>query len=235
MLKLSKRLLTLARHVPADSRLGDIGTDHALLPIYLITEKVASLAIAVDVHLGPYHRAREKVQEYNLSNKIDVRLGNGLDPLTPGEVDVVIIAGMGGSNIRDILDNSLQHRPWLKKLIMQPMQDSQTLRMWLQGNEWYITHEDIILEDGRLFEVITAEKGREMPLTEAELAYGPLLLRNKHPLLIPLLAREEKGVQEILRQLEKSNRIEALEKIQEFKMRMIMIKELQEWLSAVEQ
>ncbi len=155
---LSQRLLVIANFVPRGSTIADIGTDHAYLPIYLVTEGVCPKGIGVDVHQGPFEAAMRAVQEAGLADKIAVRLGDGLAVVQPGEADVVVIAGMGGGTIRGILEAGPQVVAGLKRLILQPMVDSAHLREWLICNGWPIADEELVEEEGRLYEIIVAEK-----------------------------------------------------------------------------
>ncbi|MBZ4652924.1 MAG: hypothetical protein JG781_262 [Peptococcaceae bacterium] len=235
MLNLSQRLLTLARLVPQGSRVADIGTDHAFLPCYLVKEGIASFVIGVDVHEGPYQAACRTVEAYKAKEQVEIRRGDGLTVIEPGEVDVVIIAGMGGSTSRDILEISPQVVETLKKMIFQPMNGADAVRRWLSEHSWVITGEDIIYEDKRFFVVVAAEKGEKTPLTEEEIQYGPLLIKNRHPLLREVLQKDIEAMQEILRQLAKSQNQESKVKVHEFTRRIQMAKGLQEWLFAAKQ
>ena len=100
---LSKRLRKIADMVDGGSKLADIGTDHAYLPVYLMKEKKILSAVAGDIHYGPYKTAYNFVRNNNMDNSIDVRIGDGLTILNPGETDVLVIAGMGGATIVKIL------------------------------------------------------------------------------------------------------------------------------------
>ncbi len=235
MLNLSQRLLALARLVPRGARVADIGTDHAFLPCYLVKEGIASFVIGVDVHEGPYQAACRTVKAYNVAEQVEIRRGNGMTVLQPGEVDVVIIAGMGGSTSRDILEKSPRVVEKLKKMIFQPMNGAEVVRRWLAEHGWVITGEDIIYEDKRFFVVIAVEKGEQTPLTEEEITYGPLLIKQKHPLLEEVLQKDVEAMQEILKQLAKSQNQESKVKAEEFNRKIHMAKGLREWLFAARQ
>src|SRR5690554_6508909 len=95
-MNLSPRLQIIANHVPKDSICGDIGTDHAYVPIYLIQNNICNGIIATDINRGPLEIAKEQIEAAGYKDQIETRLGNGLKPIKPGEVDCVVIAGMGG-------------------------------------------------------------------------------------------------------------------------------------------
>ena len=100
---LDERLKTVAALVRPGSRVADIGTDHGYLPVYLVKEGICPRAIAADLRSGPLESARRHVTAAGLSDRIDLRLGDGLTPIEPQEVDDMIIAGMGGETIAGIL------------------------------------------------------------------------------------------------------------------------------------
>lgn len=235
MEKLSERLLSLAKMVPTGAKVADIGTDHAFLPCYLVKKKIVSHAIGIDVNEGPFQIAKRTVEEQRLSSLIEIRLGNGLLPLRPGEVDVAVLAGMGGSAMRDILVQSPEIVAGLNKLIIQPMIGAEAIRYWLHEQGWVIIEEDLIYEDKRVFQVIGAKKGKGQSLSLMEACYGPLLIRKRHPLLKQIIAKDIMGLQEILMQLAKSQSNEAKKKYSEFQEKMAMVKELYECLLAVKQ
>ena len=105
---LSRRLKAVADFVPQDMICADIGSDHGYLPIYLVGERIIPHAIAADIGKGPLESAALNVRKYHLEDKIELRLGNGLEVLLPNEVSCVTICGMGGGLICEILNNSPQ-------------------------------------------------------------------------------------------------------------------------------
>lgn len=233
MLKISQRLLAMAKLIPPGSKVADIGTDHALLPCYLVKKGIAAAVIGVDVHKGPYQSAWRMVQACGLQNTVDVRLGDGLRPIGPGEVDAIIIAGMGGGTIRDILQEASAVLEHVNTLIFQPMNGAELVRHWLQQKEWMITFEDMLIENGRQYIIIKAEPGYERPLDEMEALYGPRLIERKHPLLVQQIQKDVESWQDIIQQLAKSSTEEAKEKVLELQNRIGLAKELKEWLLSV--
>ncbi|WP_425061268.1 tRNA (adenine(22)-N(1))-methyltransferase [Sporomusa carbonis] len=182
-MKLGERLKAVADMVPAGVTLADIGTDHAYLPIYLVEQRIICCAIAGDVHHGPYLSAKNAVAAVNLEQKISVRLGDGLAVLAPGEADVAVIAGIGGANIIDIMSSSPAVMATLKRIILQPMIAAALVRNWLQANRWQIIDEQLVQEEGRLYQIIAAEPGDSLPIDPVLCEIGPLLWQTRHPLL----------------------------------------------------
>ena len=145
---LDVRLQQVAAFVRQGSRLADIGTDHALLPSTLVHNGRCVSAIASDIRQGPVAAATRTVAQAELGDRIDVRLGSGLDTVLPDEVDDIVIAGMGGETIASILDAA----PWLRndryRLILQPMTRAEKLRRYLWENGFDIQCETVV-QDGR--------------------------------------------------------------------------------------
>ena len=102
-MKLSKRLDMVASFVRQGSIVADIGTDHAYLPVYLISHGISEKAFAADIGRGPLFNAEKTVTEYGLNDKITLVLSDGLKKIDLSAVDTVILAGMGGDLIKDIL------------------------------------------------------------------------------------------------------------------------------------
>ena len=157
MINLDKRLSAVAALVRSGSRLADIGTDHAYLPVHLVEAGVCPSAIASDIGAGPLDAARRTVTENGLTSKIALRLGNGLATVSAEEVEDIAIAGMGGETIVMILEAA----PWVKdtrlRLILQPMTRAEDLRRWLLSNGFAILEEHLIIDGRHLYPVLAAE------------------------------------------------------------------------------
>ncbi|WP_201318384.1 tRNA (adenine(22)-N(1))-methyltransferase TrmK [Paenibacillus sp. EPM92] len=200
MIKLSKRLEWIAREVPEGSRLADIGSDHALLPSYLAANGVIVSGVAGEVNEGPYEAASKQVRSAGLKHVIDVRLGDGLAVIEPGEVDVITIAGMGGALIVSILEPGKSKLKGVKRLVLQPNVGEPAVREWLLANGWVLIGERILEEDGKIYEILTAVSAAESGL-EPEQMYAPLVCADgrevQRELLLlmgPYLTREASDV-----------------------------------------
>lgn len=167
MLKISKRLEQIANQVPVGSTLADIGSDHALLPTYLVQQNRITRAIAGEVNPGPFQAAAKQVKDAELNYKIEVRLGDGLEVISPNEVDVITIAGMGGALIASILEAGKAKLPGVKRLILQPNVGESNVRSWLIANGWVLTNEQILEEDHKIYEILTAVPADQTELTDA--------------------------------------------------------------------
>jgi len=142
-IKLPPRLALAASFVRKGSRLADIGTDHAFLPVRLIQEGVISSAIAADVVPGPLERAKSTVSRYGLTKVIDCRLSDGFAAIRPEEFDDGVVCGMGGLTILDILKAAHPFLPH-QRLILQPQTDIHLVRRWLYENGYELIDEQAV-------------------------------------------------------------------------------------------
>ena len=153
---LSGRLALCASFVAQGSRLADIGTDHAYLPIALCCDNKIKSALACDIAEGPLERARENILKYDLTDQIRTRLSDGLENVGREEIDTVVIAGMGGELIAKILSDC----PYIKdgglSLILQPMTRYEKLTGWLYQNGFAIKSQKAVTQDGKHYTVMLA-------------------------------------------------------------------------------
>lgn len=172
---LSSRLQTVVKYIPNGYKVADIGSDHAYLPCHIVQRGISPFAIAGEVVEGPYLSATGQVKSVGLEENIDVRMGNGLDVIQPGEVDCITIAGMGGSLIASILDRGMHKLDGVRRLILQPNIGAIAIRKWLLDNGWVLSAEEILVEDGKIYEVLVAEKGEPLSVYGVDLKAGLLL------------------------------------------------------------
>ena len=135
-MKLSERLMTIISLIPQNSIVADIGTDHGYIPAYLIENKISKKVIGTDISKGSLEKIIEYVRGLGYEEKIDSRLGDGLEVVKPYEIDTVIIAGMGGLLIRDILEKDKDVRESIVNFILQPMVAAKELREYLIENNF---------------------------------------------------------------------------------------------------
>ena len=185
-MELSKRLKRIAEHVDKCESVADIGTDHGYIPIYLVKEGICKTAIASDINKGPIEKAKVNVAFEGVSNKIKCLLGPGLNPLKVGEVNGVILAGMGGNLTRDILLADMDKVKKYDFIILQPAQNPEVLREFLYKNDYEIIDEDLIKDEGRFYELFKVKynENSEKLVFEDELYYevSPLLREKNHSL-----------------------------------------------------
>ncbi|ARK23228.1 SAM-dependent methyltransferase [Sporosarcina sp. P37] len=176
--QLSKRLEMVASFVPQDTILADIGSDHAYLPCYLMNKGRIRRAIAGEVVAGPFDAAVRNVSSNGLADAIEVRLANGLQAIEDTDcVETVTIAGMGGTLIASILEAGKDRLTHVQRIIAQPNLHALAVRQWAAENGFYIMDEEILQEDGKIYEVLVLERGKA-EYSNTDLLVGPVL-RNK--------------------------------------------------------
>lgn len=180
MIPLSARLLCCASYVKGDYAC-DIGTDHALLPVYLIHSGRCRRVLATDIKQGPLSAAAQTLKRHNAADVISLCCSDGLKSVPDKGITDVIIAGMGGETIRDIL--AAPCAAWLQRgtnLVLQPMTKAEILRAWLAENGYTITKETAV-KDTHLYTVIQASyTGEKIVISEARAYIGQL--RRSEPL-----------------------------------------------------
>ncbi|WP_174613832.1 tRNA (adenine(22)-N(1))-methyltransferase [Virgibacillus ihumii] len=184
IVKLSNRLKIAASYIKDGALFADIGSDHAYLPCYVCQQDTEAKAIAGEVSEGPYNSAVASVSYHNLAERIDVRLGDGLEVLKNNEADHLVIAGMGGTLIASILENGKEKLGRTNRIITQPNVDERSVRKWFLANNYHIAHEAILEENGHVYEVIVADKGEDTNNMmgdglEKQLLFGPFLMNTK--------------------------------------------------------
>lgn len=189
-MELSKRLKAVAELVTPGQKIADIGTDHAYIPIWLVEEKRAVSAIAMDINQGPLAKAKENIELHGLSSSIETRLSDGMKKLRPNEADSVIIAGMGGGLVMKILEDVKEETLGIREWILQPQSELRKVREYLLASGYQVIAEDMVLDEGKFYPMMKVIRGEKESYREAELCYGKLLLRQKHPVLELFLKKE---------------------------------------------
>ncbi len=180
-IKLSARLEAIAKLAPSFGGVADVGTDHGYIPVWLAQSGHNGKLFATDINNAPLEHAKQTAIENGQDGKISFHLCDGLAALNESDVATVIIAGMGGENIAEILAAV----PWTKGnncfLILQPMSKSAHLRKWLLENGYKVLSEQLV-DDGTIYEILTAEAGVDAPYSPAELQIGHQQLISSSPL-----------------------------------------------------
>ncbi|HEL2057454.1 TPA: tRNA (adenine-N(1))-methyltransferase [Streptococcus suis] len=177
--KLSRRLEAVASYVPQGARLADVGSDHAYLPLFLVEQGRIDFAVAGEVVQGPYQSALQNVEQAGQSDKIAVRLANGLAAVElDDQVSTVTIAGMGGRLIAEILEAGKDKLGSVERLVLQPNNREDDVRHWLVENDFQLIAEEILEENDKIYEILVAEKGN-VDLTANQLRFGPYLLEEQ--------------------------------------------------------
>lgn len=226
--KLSQRLKVVADFVPQNSRVADIGSDHAYLPVYLMKQKQIEFGIASEVAKGPLDNAIQEIKAEGLSDRIDTRLADGLLSVQPEDkIDCVTIAGMGGTLINNILENGKSHLSGNELLILQPNVGENRLRTWLMNNQYEISDETILREDGHTYEIIVAKKTDEpVKYTEQEIKFGPFLLKQHSDVFVEKWENEIERIEMVIDQMSLAKHDKPVDKINSMKKEIEEIKEV---------
>lgn len=152
-MEISKRLKILAEQLYGAKSFIDVGTDHGYVPIYAVKNNIVEKAIASDINKGPTEKAKMNISFEGLSSKIDVRLGAGLSTIRENEVEVALMAGMGGNLIRDIILNDISKVKRFKFMVLQAPQNPEVLREFLYKGKFDILEEDVCFDEGIYYEI----------------------------------------------------------------------------------
>ena len=204
---LSKRLARIASFVEPEARIADIGTDHAYIPIALAEAGTIDFAVASDIGAGPCAIARTNIANAGLQDKIVVRQADGLAGLRAEDgLDTIIIAGMGGQLMIDILEAGMTHLDGTESLILAPNRDDYTVRAWLAEHEFGILDEALLEDEGHVYPIIVAGQTRpEVPYTQADLILGPVLRKQRSELFLRELDRAIKTTTQVIQGLQQAS------------------------------
>lgn len=187
---LSDRLKAVLEMVTPGLSVADVGCDHGYLSIALIKNAIASSVIACDVNEGPIESCKENLFLYNVADKVTVRLGDGLKVINKGEVQAVVLAGMGGRLMEKIISDSMDVTDEVKEMILQPQSEIAALRRFLQRNGFQIISENMVCEDDKFYPIMKVIHGSMKWDSEVFVRYGKILLREENPVLHEFLFKE---------------------------------------------
>lgn len=211
-MRLSKRIYAIAEQVNTGETAADIGTDHGYVPMILMREGVSPKVIMSDISEGSLAKA---VQTFSMCG-IDVpdsafRVGDGLETIMPAEVDAVIIGGLGGFTITEILESDIGKSRSFSKLILQPRKHSGNLRYFLYTHGWDITGEHLAPEGKFVCEIITAVPSgadhRDAPYPEEDIRwkYPPALVEADRELAVKRISWKIGSIEEQIESLSRSS------------------------------
>lgn len=183
-MNISDRLKTIGEMVDNCESICDVGTDHAYLPIYLVEKGICSKAIASDINKGPVEKAKMNIKRERLNDVIFCRLGGGLSTIKPFEVDGVVIAGMGGNLIRDIIEENMNVFKSLKFMILQPVQNPEVLRQYVYESGYDVIDEELCFDEDKYYEIIKIKyNNKPIKLDRIYYEVSNKLIEKKHPLV----------------------------------------------------
>lgn len=174
-MNISKRLLRISEFVDAGSTVFDVGSDHGLLPCFLIKNNICLKVYAGDNKKGPLEKAIQNIKQFQLEDRIIPLLSDGLD-LAGEDVEIVTISGMGQAVVEKILDKAKLNQ--YKKIIVQVNRDMDLLRKYISEHNYTIIDEDIVF-DHYFYEVIVFNTKFHEKYNDEEIKFGPINLKNK--------------------------------------------------------
>ncbi|MBQ8039331.1 MAG: SAM-dependent methyltransferase [Lachnospiraceae bacterium] len=213
-MELSARLEAVAGMVTKDNRVCDVGCDHGYISIYLVKNGISPYVYAMDVNQGPLERAQEHIVMYGLGDKVETILSDGLVALGDRESDTLICAGMGGKLVIKILTEGMEKVCKMKELILQPQSEIHLVRAFLRKQGFYIDKEDMVFEDGKYYPMMhvlvhSNQKNEDNAVSDK---FGPVLLREKHPVLKEFLEYTKNTLDEIDKKLAAEEKTDKIEK-----------------------
>lgn len=251
MIQLSRRLQVVADYVKEGNKVADIGSDHALLPVYLVQNRKTSYAVAGEVNDGPLQAAITQIRQAGLEQYIYARKGDGLAVIEANEVNTVTICGMGGALMRDILEaGRLSGKlSGVTQLVLQPNVGEDNVRYWLAEHQYVIVDETIIEEDGKIYEILHAHKSTDAEKLNAQLydlnklsiplpdevkeilqyRMGPFLILQRNAVWSKKWRLEVEKLNMILKSLEQSTSQQSIKKKHSLQQEIKMINEVLNW------
>ena len=190
----SKRLSRCAAYVPVGSRVADIGCDHGYLGISLILEGKAVFVHACDLRPQPLQTAVENAKRFGVGDQMQFSCANGLAAVKPETVDTIVVAGMGG----ELIANILEAASWTKNprytLILQPQSSGNDLRRRLCAMGYALEAEALEEEGGYLYNILQVRYAPGQCLSPGQEYCSPQLLHSGEALLPQYLRRVEKAL-----------------------------------------
>lgn len=202
--QISKRLQAVAGLVTKGKAVADVGCDHAYTSIYLVQHGIATRVIALDVNRGPLERAKTNIEKYGVQQQIQTRLSDGIKALKPGEVHTLLIAGMGGPLMQQILMGHPGVLAQVDELVLQPQSEIREVRVFLEHIGFAIQCEEMLMDEGKYYVMMKAKKVETPRSLEKEVfyRYGKYLLENRNECLHQFLQRELKTFENIRQKIQ---------------------------------
>lgn len=199
---MTPRLYTIASMVKKGANVIDVGTDHAYIPVYLAGKKVSGRILATDIKKGPLSRADANIRKFGADNIVATTLSDGLCSLDTKGYDTVIIAGMGGQVIADIMKKA----DFKGNYILQPMTGIEELRHFLFTNGYHVLEERLVMEGKKMYTVMSVTVGRREKFLEIELYLGKKLRGDG--LYPEFLLRQKEKISKVVKGLNSARRVD---------------------------
>ncbi|WP_039656113.1 tRNA (adenine(22)-N(1))-methyltransferase [Clostridium tyrobutyricum] len=229
-MQLSSRLKAICNMVDHCNCTADIGTDHGYIPIYLVKNNICNRAIASDINKGPIRKAEINIRNEDLQNKIECRLGSGLNTINIGEVQEIIIAGMGGNLIRDIINENINIFKSVNTLILQPIQNPEVLREYIYKMGFTIVDEELCIDENIFYEIIKVKYAKNKNNIDTIFyEVGEKLIEKKHPLVNRFINKKIDKYRTILNYIKEDGSLAKKRKL-DIKNKILRLQELIECL-----
>lgn len=186
----SLRLNKIFNLVNKNSIVADIGTDHGIIPIMLSKSSFAKKIIATDISKNSLNKLEEKLKLNKNITNIETRVSAGLDSFFEYEVDTIIISGMGGILIKDILNSNINIAKSAENLILSPNNSLEIVRKFLIENNFKIIDEVDVYEKSKYYQILKVSYGKDIIYKDYEYLYGKILIEKKSKNLKTFLENE---------------------------------------------
>lgn len=181
---LSTRLHTISDMIMKDEVVFDCGSDHALLPCFLVKNKLSPKVYAGDLRIEPLNQARANIKRFGLQDQVIPVLSNGIEKMGP-DVRVLTISGMGFHTVKTILDQGDLSN--LKQIIVQVNRNVDKLREYINSKNYTITDEEVVYDDFYYEIIAFTPNYNAHSYTAKQLRYGPVLLKKRTETFIAYL------------------------------------------------
>ena len=206
---LSKRLLEISRLIEKDKVVFDVGSDHGLLPCFLVEEGICPKAYASDNKEGPLNRARETIKKHHLEGRVIPVLGDGIENIAD-DVDIITICGMGFHTVKHILEGKDLSR--YERIIVQINKDNDLLRQFINDNGYHIIDE-LVIEDNFYYQVEIFDAKGHNNYGAFEIKYGPCLLKKRDDVFLKYLRFRRQALHDIYLRSKDTDKLEEVKEI----------------------
>ena len=225
------RLEEIINLVEDNSIVADIGTDHGIVPYELIKSNKAKKVIASDISEKSLDKLREKLDYLDEPEKIILNVSDGLDNLNEYQVDTIIISGMGGNLIVDILNKNIEVAKSANCLILGANNSLSVLRKFLHDNSFEIIEEVDLFENDKYYQIIKIKVGKQLFSNDYEYEFGKFLIDNKSENLKQYIKQQIENKKTILSNISEKDSDNVKNAIDNIN---IEIKELEKVLNKIE-
>lgn len=228
----SLRLKLIANLVDKNSIVADIGTDHGIVPIYLSKEEISKKIIAADISEKSLNKLCEKLELNPQIDNIDLRVGNGLSVLKSFEVDTIIISGMGGNLIEEIITDSMEIAKSANSIILGANNAVEQLRHFLHENGFKIVDEVDLYENEKYYQILKVKTGLEIYNDDIDYEFGKILIEKKSENLLKFINEEINSMENIVSHLNNIESDSSKERLEELDDKLKLYKKVRGLIEA---